>query len=149
MNKAIDVNQYVRYFSLSNFWPAGFQSNGSTICGALSSGSPGACSVPMFANQMTSPVLTDAISPAPNQGAVSDLSSLLQHQYSAPGSMSLQMSQLVDPITDNEYGRNSFLNRHNINRSPIAVQALPATSQTTTPQQRYNSLTSYGSSVSS
>ncbi|KAK3227909.1 hypothetical protein Dsin_007771 [Dipteronia sinensis] len=103
---------------------------------------------------MTSPILTDAISPALDRGA--DLTtSVMQGQYCTPGNLQLQQSQFLDSAVNNEYGRLSLLNRH-VNRTvrtPIAVQALPAAFQTPSPQQRpgtsFNSLTPNGSSISS
>lgn len=113
------------------------------------------------ANFLSSPLLADAISPA-----VTDVIShaldreaealiypnlttpVLQSQYAAPNDMQLLHSPFVN---NHEYGRVS-LNR-NINRTPIAVQALPAQPQTPTPQQRsganFNFVTPNGSSPAS
>ncbi|GAV76137.1 zf-MIZ domain-containing protein [Cephalotus follicularis] len=106
-------------------------------------------------NLMSSPVLTDAISPALNREAESHLStvvtnSLVQNQFSAPSNMQLQQSPLATSFVDNEYGRLQTIPRH-ISRTPTAIQALPAASQTPSPQQRsrssLNTLIPNGSSV--
>lgn len=89
-------------------------------------------------NFMTSPVLTDAISPALNREAdICGNSSLVHNQFSAPRNMQLQQSQQMNQ-TSQEYGRAPSIPRH-VTRVPIAVQALPAPSQIQTPQQRSGS----------
>ncbi|TXG50578.1 hypothetical protein EZV62_023102 [Acer yangbiense] len=148
----VGVNRNVDIHSEINFRFTGLRSNGpAAISGVSDARNDGGISEPTFANQMTSPILTDAISPALDRGA--DLTtSVMQGQYSTPGNLQLQQSQFLDSTVNNEYGRFSLLNR-NVNRTPIAVQALPAAFQTPSPQQRpgtsFNSLTPNGSSISS
>ncbi|XP_038683934.1 E4 SUMO-protein ligase PIAL2-like isoform X2 [Tripterygium wilfordii] len=109
------------------------------------------------ADFLMSPVLTDAISPAFNQRAerhvnINPTTSALQSQFSAPTNLQLQQAQFVNsttlqseygrsaaiPSNQNEYGRSASVPR-NITRTPVAVQALPALSQTNAPQQRARS----------
>ncbi|KAK2664162.1 hypothetical protein Ddye_002736 [Dipteronia dyeriana] len=149
----VGVNHIVDIHSENNFRSAGLHSNGpvAAISGVSDVRNDGGISEPTIANQMTSPILSDAISPALDRG--SDLTtSMMQGQYSTPGDLQLQQSQFLDSTVNNEYGRLSLLNRQ-INRTPIAVQALPAAFQTPSPQQRpgtsFNSLTPNGSSISS
>ncbi|KAK2664159.1 hypothetical protein Ddye_002733 [Dipteronia dyeriana] len=148
----VGVNHIVDIHSENNFRSAGLHSNGpAAISGVSDARNDGGISEPNLANQMTSPILTDAISPALDWG--SDLTtSMMQGQYSTPGNLQLQQSQFLDSTVNNEYGRLSLLNGH-VNRTPIEVQALPAAFQTPSPQQRpgtsFNSLTLNGSSISS
>lgn len=98
--------------------------------------------------------ITDAVSPVLNRDAIghgnNNLTSLLQNQISASGN--LQQSQLVNAAVNNEYGRLTHIPRH-VNRTPVAVQALPVPSQTSIQQQRsrtnLNSAIPNGSSVTS
>lgn len=98
--------------------------------------------------------ITDAVSPVLNRDAIghgnNNLTSLLQNQISASGN--LQQSQLVNAAVNNEYGRFTQIPRH-VNRTPVAVQALPVPSQTSIQQQRsrtnLNSAIPNGSSVTS
>ncbi|KAL5749969.1 hypothetical protein ACOSP7_024572 [Xanthoceras sorbifolium] len=157
LNNTVGANRNVDTQSENNFQYAGLHSNGSAFPGISDARNDGGISEPSLPYRMTPPVLTDAISPALDRGAegcgyIDLATSLMQGQYSAPGNLQLQQSQFVDSIVNNEYGRFSSLNR-NVNRTPIAVQALPAASQTPSPQQRsgtgFNSLTPNGSSLSS
>ncbi|KAK4601467.1 hypothetical protein RGQ29_010860 [Quercus rubra] len=113
----------------------------------------GGISEPITANLMQSPLLTDALSPVLNlepegHGNTNFTTSLIQSQ-SSPNNFQLQQSQYAHSI--NEYGRLPnlpFIPRH-VNRTPIAVQALPAQSQTPNPQERpRSSLTPNGSLIS-
>ncbi|GMQ05550.1 hypothetical protein CsSME_00050534 [Camellia sinensis var. sinensis] len=91
----------------------------------------GGVSVSSPSNYMLSPVLTDAVSPALNRepeafhGSALVATSVPQSQISGPSNMQLQQSQFGNSIVSNEYGRAPSIPRH-INRTPIAVQALPA-----------------------
>ncbi|KAI9174880.1 hypothetical protein LWI28_024056 [Acer negundo] len=148
----VGVNRNVDIHSENNLRFTGLRSNGpAAISGVSDAQNDGGISEPTFANQMTSPILTDAISPALDRGA-DVTTSVMQGQYSTPGNLQLQQSQFLDSTVNNEYGRLSILNRQ-VNRTPIAVQALPAAFQTPSPQQRpgtsFNSLTPNGSSISS
>ncbi|KAH7513866.1 hypothetical protein FEM48_Zijuj11G0028000 [Ziziphus jujuba var. spinosa] len=99
------------------------------------------------------PVLTDAISPVISQEDQGRLNSNLtasEIQSQLPSDNTLQLQQLQYPIS-NEYGRFPTVPRM-VNRMPIAVQALPASSQVPGPQQRsrtsLNSSTPISSSTS-
>ncbi|PSS11366.1 E4 SUMO-protein like [Actinidia chinensis var. chinensis] len=110
-------------------------------------------------NSLLSPVLTDAVSPALNREpeAFRDsalfAASISQSQLSAPSNLPLQQSQFGNSIASNEYGRVPSMTRHNINRTPIAVQALPAQTLTSVPQQRprngFSTFTLQGPSLAS
>ncbi|KAF8379601.1 hypothetical protein HHK36_029042 [Tetracentron sinense] len=98
-------------------------------------------------NFMSSPVLTDAVSPALNQGSVDVhaatqlTTSLPQTHFFSPSSMQLQQSQFGISIVGNEQGRLASIPRH-VTRTPIAVQALPALSQVPSSQRSRTSLNS-------
>ncbi|XP_028077340.1 E4 SUMO-protein ligase PIAL2 isoform X3 [Camellia sinensis] len=118
----------------------------------------GGFSVSSPSNYMLSPVLTDAVSPALNRepeafhGSALVATSVPQSQISGPSNMQLQQSQFGNSIVSNEYGRAPSIPRH-INRTPIAVQALPAQTLTSGPQQRsrnsFNNLIPQGPSLAS
>ncbi|KAK0586271.1 hypothetical protein LWI29_003965 [Acer saccharum] len=80
----VGVNRNVDIHSENNFRFTGLCSNGpAAISGVSDARNDGGISEPTFANQMTSPILTDAISPALDRGA--DLTtSVMQGQYSTP-----------------------------------------------------------------
>ncbi|WJZ81908.1 hypothetical protein VitviT2T_001717 [Vitis vinifera] len=101
----------------------------------------GGTSQPSPANFLLPPVLTDAISPALNRGT-EDIrgnthltTSTLHDQLPIPDSLQLQQAQFGHSIVSNEYGRFPTIPRH-ITRTPIAVQALPAQTQTSGPHHR-------------
>ncbi|KAM7525808.1 hypothetical protein LguiA_015710 [Lonicera macranthoides] len=111
----------------------------STYGMGMSSGNPdsqiiGGVSESTPTNMMLSPVLTDAVSPALNREPAYFDSSALQNQISLPNYMQ-QLQQFGSNI--NEYGGvpaiNRQVNRYQLNRTPIAVQALPAQAPTTQP----------------
>lgn len=82
------------------------------------------------------PVLPDTVSPVFNQESASHdnnpvVNSAMHNQFSAPNNLQMQMNHMN---MVNEYGRSSSVPR-TINRTPIAVQALPVQSQTLVPQQ--------------
>ncbi|KAK9276538.1 hypothetical protein L1049_006072 [Liquidambar formosana] len=142
-----------------DFWSGIFLSTyGSVTSGARSDAQiVGGISEPSPSNNMITPVLTDAVSPAfdrePEVLRGTNLTtSLAQSQFPAPNSLQLQQSQLGHTIVSNEYGRLPSIPRH-VSRTPIAIQALPAQSLTPGPQQRsrtsLNSLMPNGSSVGS
>ncbi|XP_061344047.1 E4 SUMO-protein ligase PIAL2 isoform X2 [Gastrolobium bilobum] len=86
------------------------------------------------------PVQPDTVSPAFHpeaEGHDNNLAanSAVHNQYSALNNLQLQLN--MNSIV-NEYGRSSSVPRH-INRTPVAVQALPVQSQALRPQQ--NSVT--------
>ncbi|XP_027914324.1 E4 SUMO-protein ligase PIAL2 isoform X3 [Vigna unguiculata] len=105
-------------------------------------------------NTLELPVLPDSISPAFNQESAGRdnnpaVNSAMRNQISAPNNLPMQMNHMNSV---NEYGRSSSGARH-INRSPVAVQALPVQSQALGPQQNplnlKNSLLSSNSSSTS
>ncbi|XP_048230058.1 E4 SUMO-protein ligase PIAL1 isoform X2 [Ricinus communis] len=93
------------------------------------------------ANSLTSPVITDAVSPALNHdvGGSYNLPSSIPSQFSASDNRQLQQIQLMNAAANAavnvEYGRLRQIPRH-ISRTPVAVQALPASPQTPVQQQR-------------
>lgn len=90
------------------------------------------------------PVPPDTVSPAFNQGAESrDNNPAMHNQPSALNNLQLQLN--YNSVV-NEYGRSSSMPRH-INRTPVAVQALPVQSQALGPQQ--NSVTNLDSFLTS
>ncbi|GMI95474.1 PROTEIN INHIBITOR OF ACTIVATED STAT LIKE 2 [Hibiscus trionum] len=90
-------------------------------------------------NVTVSPVFSDAISPAPNRAdARGNAAPGVQNQVAA-ANLQLQPSQIVNSTSNHEHGNlHNIIPRH-VNRTPTAVQALPAMSQTQThtptPQQ--------------
>uniref|UniRef100_A0A5B7APQ5 Putative E3 SUMO-protein ligase pli1 n=1 Tax=Davidia involucrata TaxID=16924 RepID=A0A5B7APQ5_DAVIN len=98
-------------------------------------------SEPAPTNFRLSPVLTDAVSPALNRepetfrGTTLLATSVPQSQTSATNNLQLQQSQFANSIVSNEYGRFPSIPRH-VNRTPIAVQALPAQTPSPVPLQR-------------
>lgn len=85
------------------------------------------------------PVLPDSVSPAFNQGAEGHdnntaMNSVMHNQVSASNNLQLQLNYMNSAI--NEYGRSpsNSMPRH-INRTPLAVQALPVPSHASGPQQ--------------
>ncbi|KAJ0106077.1 hypothetical protein Patl1_17633 [Pistacia atlantica] len=155
LSNTVGVNQNAVSQGEDDFWAGILSSLGPA------SSSVDSISVPASANFMTSSLLADAISPAITDAISHALNretealgysnlttSMMQSQYLSPNDLQLQQSHFVN---HHEYGRLS-LNR-NINRTPIAIQALPAQSQTPSPQQRsgtnFNFVTPNGSSLAS
>ncbi|KAK7307878.1 hypothetical protein VNO77_41318 [Canavalia gladiata] len=92
------------------------------------------------------PVQPNTVSHASNQeseGHVNNptVNSAMHNQFSAPNNLQMQLNYINSV---NEYGRSSSVPRH-INRTPVAVQALPAQSQALAPQQ--NSITNLNNSL--
>lgn len=83
------------------------------------------------------PVL-DSMSLAPNRAEARGNANIttpgIQNHVSAASNLPLQQSQLMHSMPNHEYGSLQQIPIH-INRTPVAVQALPARSQTPTPQQ--------------
>ncbi|XP_059645391.1 E4 SUMO-protein ligase PIAL1 isoform X1 [Cornus florida] len=90
---------------------------------------------------MLSPVLTDAVSPALNReagalhGSTLLDTSVSQSQIPSSSNLHLQQTNFGNAFSANEYGRFPSIPRH-VNRTPIAVQALPAPTLTPVSQQR-------------
>ncbi|XAR55098.1 hypothetical protein NMG60_11030487 [Bertholletia excelsa] len=137
-----------------DFWSGILSSTlGSGVSSAL-----GSISVSAPSNFMPNPVLTDAVSPVlvqeteAFQGSALLATSLQQNQIPAPANVQLQHSQFGNSVSTNEYGSIPNIPRH-INRTPIAVQALPAPSPGSASRQRprisSTTLTIRGSSLAS
>lgn len=147
LNNANAVNQNVA--TQDDYWSSVFFNHGSMASGVRSDVQMvNGISEPTPANNMTSPVITDAISPALNRDVGgrgnTNLNSGMQNQFSASSNLQLQQSQLVNSIVNNEYGRLTQIPRH-VSRTPIAVQALPVPSQTPAPQ--HSSRTNLGAVI--
>ncbi|KAI8569676.1 hypothetical protein RHMOL_Rhmol02G0295700 [Rhododendron molle] len=137
MNNTIELNQNAVAPIDNDSWSRIFLSTYAS--GALSAGGISGSA----ANFMQSPVLTDAVSPALNREPETFPESALvpsstpPSQFSAPSHLPLQHSQLGTYMATNEYGRiPSITRQHHVNRSPVAVQALPAHHQSSLPQPR-------------
>ena len=153
LNNTVGANQNIASHMEDDFWSGLYSSHGfgtstagtDTQVGVRSESTP---------NFSVSPVFSDSISPAPSRAEArgnGNLTTLgIQNQVSAANNLQLQQSQLINSMTNHEYGSLQHIPRH-INRTPIAVQALPAMSQTPTPQQRsrnsLNTLSANGSPV--
>ncbi|ESR52700.1 hypothetical protein CICLE_v10024541mg [Citrus x clementina] len=115
-----------------DFWAGILYPDGSASSDARSDGQTvGGVSAPSSTSFMVSPVLTDAISPAFNRevdalGYTHLTTPVMQSLCSAPNNLQIQQTQLMNPSVNYEYGR-SAVARH-LNRTPMAVQALPAAS---------------------
>ncbi|KAI9108345.1 hypothetical protein K1719_020536 [Acacia pycnantha] len=110
----------------------------------------GGLDTPIDAGDFVLPVLTDAISQTTSQEAVDHgitlpSNSTVQNQFSAPNNFQMLQSNYLNSAV-NEHGRLEQRPRH-VNRNPVAVQALPAQSQTLGPQQRSRANLSPGSST--
>lgn len=140
LNNTVVVNQNV-VTADDDFWSGLLYPNGSASSGARADAQTvGSIPERTSTNLITSPVLTDSTSPALNGeteafGYTNLTTSVMQTPYSAPSNLQLEPTQIVNPIVNYEYGRSSSLPRY-VNRNPIAIQALPAPSQTSSPQQR-------------
>ncbi|XP_058199953.1 E4 SUMO-protein ligase PIAL2 isoform X4 [Rhododendron vialii] len=139
MNNTSELNQNAVAPIDDDSWSRIFLStyaSGALSAGGISGSAPAS-------NFMQSPVLTDAVSPALNREPETFRESALvpistpPSQFSAPSHLPLQHSQLGTYMATNEYGRiPSITRQHHVNRSPVAVQALPAHHQSSLPQPR-------------
>ncbi|KHG26304.1 E3 SUMO-protein ligase pli1 [Gossypium arboreum] len=93
-------------------------------------------------NFTVSPVFSDAVSPAPNRADAHGNANLatpgIQNQVATANNLPLHPSQVTNSMSNHEYGSLQNIPRH-VSRSSIAVQALPAMSQTQTPTQQRSS----------
>lgn len=149
MNNTSELNQNAPPPLEDDFWSGIFLStyaSGALSAGGISGSAPAA-------HFMPSPVLTDAVTPALNQEPSTLRETALipistpPSQFSAPSHLPIQHSQLGTAMATNEYGRiPSITRQHHVNRSPVAVQALPAHTQSSLPQLRSvaNSLIAQG-----
>ncbi|KAE8710798.1 Calcineurin-like metallo-phosphoesterase superfamily protein [Hibiscus syriacus] len=106
-------------------------------------------------NITVSPVYSDAISPVPNRADTcsnaNPTTPVVQNQIAA-ANLPSQPSQSMNSMPNHEHGNlHNMIPRH-VSRTPIAVKALPAMSQTQTPtpQQRFrNSINTMSTNSSS
>ncbi|KAG4134078.1 hypothetical protein ERO13_D08G134400v2 [Gossypium hirsutum] len=93
-------------------------------------------------NFTVSPVFSDAVSPALNRADAHGNANLatpgIQNQVATTNNLPLHPSQVTNSMSNHEYGSLQNIPRH-VSRSSIAVQALPAMSQTQTPTQQRSS----------
>ncbi|TYH06172.1 hypothetical protein ES288_A08G135200v1 [Gossypium darwinii] len=93
-------------------------------------------------NFTVSPVFSDAVSTAPNRADAHGNANLatpgIQNQVATANNLPLHPSQVTNSMSNHEYGSLQNIPRH-VSRSSIAVQALPAMSQTQTPTQQRSS----------
>ncbi|XVE64772.1 hypothetical protein DITRI_Ditri07aG0128700 [Diplodiscus trichospermus] len=151
LNNTVGANQNVASHMEDDFWSGLHLNHGFGTSTTRTDAQVIGRSEPS-SNFTVSPVYSDAISPAPIQAEArgnANLTTLgIQNQVSAASNLQLQQSQLINSMLNHEYGGLQHIPRH-IHRTPIAVQALPALSQTPTPQQRsrngLNTLSTNGS----
>lgn len=125
MNNSAGVNQNVAAQVQDDFWSGLYFASGRSDAPTV--------------GRSDHPVLADAISPAINQeaeghGNTLTSNSLLQNQFSSPNNFHLQQLNYSNSVV-NDYGRSQSMPRH-INRTSVAIQALPAQLQSSGPQQR-------------
>ncbi|KAF5460619.1 hypothetical protein F2P56_020476 [Juglans regia] len=136
LNRINEANQSVAAEVENDFWPEIYLSSKPMNSSARSNAQRvGSIFEPITANLMQSPVLTDAFSPAINQE--SDFTTSIMQSQCSPNNLQLQQSQYVNSLANNEHVRLPAIPRH-VNRTPIAVQALPAQPQAPNPQRRQN-----------
>ncbi|XVF51411.1 hypothetical protein PTKIN_Ptkin04bG0183200 [Pterospermum kingtungense] len=134
---SVGANQNVAPHMLDEFWSGIYSIHGSGSSTSRTDAQVGGRSE-STPDVSVSPVFSDAISPAPNRaearGNANATTLGIQNQVSPPSNLQLQQSQLVHSMPNHEYGSLQNIPRH-INRTPVAVQALPARPQTPIPQQ--------------
>ncbi|KAG6782829.1 hypothetical protein POTOM_012249 [Populus tomentosa] len=150
-SQLINANAPSRNFSTlaDEFWSSPYWSSSASDAQMVNG-----FSEPSTTTFMTSPVITDSVSPALNcdVGGYGNTttSSLMHNQLSASSYLQSLQQKFVNSIANGEYG--TLPPMYHANRSPIAVQALPARPQTPAPQQRSrtpNPAISSGASLSS
>ncbi|XVF52983.1 hypothetical protein PTKIN_Ptkin05aG0061700 [Pterospermum kingtungense] len=151
LNNTVGANQDVSSHMEDDFWSGLDLIHGFDISTARTDAQVGGRSE--STSNFASPVFSDAISPASNRTEVrgdANLTTLgIQNQASAVSNLQLLQSQFINPMSSYEYGWLQHIPRH-INRTPIAIQALPGLAQMPTPQQRSrNSLNTLSTSDSS
>ncbi|OMP06119.1 Zinc finger, MIZ-type [Corchorus olitorius] len=147
----VGVNQNVASHLVDNFWSELYLGHG---FGASSSrtDTPTVGTSESTPNFTVPPVFSDAVSSAANRteahGNAANRTNLgIQNQYPAVSNLQLQA---INSAASHEYGRLQHIPRH-INRTPIAVQALPAASPSPTatlqqrPRNSLNALSTNGS----
>lgn len=132
-SSSIEVSQNVdghrgnSVVSAAQFMPAGL---GGTAHGPMVTSS----------SSMTTPVLADAVSAMSDREALGNrnLTPVAQNQLSDTANMHIQ--QFLNSVVNNEYGRVSSIPRH-VNRTPVAIQALPVQPNASVSQQRSRMVT--------
>ena len=127
------INQNVGAAAEDAIWPGLFVSSGFVTTAWSDSQMFGGVPQSTPATFVQTPPLADAVSPVLNHEAdgrvnTNPAASEMQSHLSSQNNLQLQQMQFVNPITANEYGRFPSISR-TVNRTPIAVQALPAQSQ--------------------
>ncbi|KAG6781119.1 hypothetical protein POTOM_014004 [Populus tomentosa] len=150
-SQLINANAPSRNFSTlaDEFWSSPYWSSSASDAQMVNG-----FSEPSTTTFMTSPVITDSVSPAINcdVGGYGNTttSSVMHNQLSASSYLQSLQQKFVNSIANGEYGTLPPI--YHVNRSPIAVQALPARPQTPATQQRSrtpNPAISSGASLSS
>lgn len=150
-SQLINANAPSRNFSTlaDEFWSSPYWSSSASDAQMVNG-----FSEPSTTTFMTSPVITDSVSPALNcdVGGYGNTttSSVMHNQLSASSYVQSLQQKFMNSIANGEYGTLPPI--YHANRSPIAVQALPARPQTPAPQQRSrtpNPAISSGASLSS
>ncbi|XP_011022613.1 PREDICTED: E3 SUMO-protein ligase SIZ2-like isoform X2 [Populus euphratica] len=149
-SQLVNTNAPSRNFSTlaDEFWSSPYWSSSASDAQMVNG-----FSEPSTTTFMTSPVITDSVSPALNcdvGGYGNTTTSVMHNQLSASSYLQSLQQKFVNSVANGEYGTLPPI--YHVNRSPIAVQALPARPQTPAPQQRSrtpNPAISSGASLSS
>lgn len=140
VNNPSEINQTGASDMTDDFWSRIFLSScGIGTSSSWSSMQTGSASEPARTDLFPFPVFTDAISPALNpEGNAIIPTAILESGLSSSYLLQLQQFQFGNSAMSNEYGRFPTAARP-ANRTPVAVQALPAQMNTPVPQQRQQS----------
>lgn len=140
VNNPSEINQTGAPDMTDDFWSRIYLSScGIETSSSWSSMQTGSASEPARADLVQLPVFTDAISPALNlEGSAFIPTAILENGLSSSNLLQLQQFQFGNSALSNEYGRYPAAARL-ANRTPIAVQALPAQMNTPVPQHRQQS----------
>ncbi|XP_049376320.1 E4 SUMO-protein ligase PIAL2-like isoform X1 [Solanum stenotomum] len=142
VNNPSEINQTGAPDMTDDFWSRIYLSScGIGTSSSWSSMQTGSASEPARTDLVQLPVFTDAISPAFNtEGNAFIPTSILESGLSSSNLLQLQLQQFQfgNSALSNEYGRFPTASRP-ANRTPVAVQALPAQMNTPVPQQRQQS----------
>lgn len=134
-SQSINANVPSRNFSTlaDEFWSSPYWSSSASDAQMVTG-----FSEPSTSTFMTSPVTTDSFSPALNCDiggyGNTTTTSVMHNQLSASSYLQSLQQRYVNSVATGEYGTLPPI--YHANRSPIAVQALPARPQTPAPQQR-------------
>ncbi|WMV40615.1 hypothetical protein MTR67_034000 [Solanum verrucosum] len=142
VNNPSEINQTGAPDMTDDFWSRIYLSScGIGTSSSWSSMQTGSASEPARTDLVQLPVFTDAISPAFNtEGNAFIPTSILDSGLSSSNLLQLQLQQFQfgNSALSNEYGRFPTAARP-ANRTPVAVQALPAQMNTPVPQHRQQS----------